>query len=380
MDVAAASPLFRSTLWRVPPPAEALLVAAAAGGARYPQARDLAWTAAVASGAQAVLGGALGRALERVLLRSFGGAARDVEEWAIAGADALEDAYVGARPGLPNVNAAKALAAQLGRRLEEVQGWFVARQRRDRARVKLRRTVESVRRLVLYGLCVGWNVGVLRQEGWRWWKDLASCWEGLPLQELDQGVRAFYVYLEIPMYVVLLIAQLTDSRRASDMWEMTMHHSIVILLLSVVYLGNFVRIGMIGLLLHDVTDVFLECSKLANAFRYRWLADLMFIGFVGSWFYARLYKFATTVLISIYVDGHVHVGPVLNLLGALILMLVIMNLYWFTKIWKVAYRILWSGNKSRQQQREFTDLSTDDDVDSDSSFWSDAEPLKAHED
>ncbi|GBG34573.1 Ceramide synthase 4 [Hondaea fermentalgiana] len=270
------------------------------------------------------------------------------------------------------MNEVKSLSKAIDKPVEDVNGWFRSRQRVDRESVKVRVAADCLWRLGMYALCFFTNLYILRGQPWS--RNLSLCWEDIPLQRNEESVRWFYVALEIPLYLVLLVSQLTEGRRASDMWEMTVHHTTVLVLLSIVYLGNFVRIGMVGLLLHDVTDIFLESSKLASNFRWKGMADLLFVGFAGSWAYARIYRVSTALLPTLFTDGRAAMSESLyKVVIGLMAVLVCLNLYWFFKISSLLYRILWAGSPKERAQRDFTDLSTDDEVDSDSSYFSDVD-------
>ena len=378
MDVALARPDVARLVWAHPPGAAQLYVAAQSE--LYPTLRELVLWVPLCAGA--LLAGKVAvetwvlRPLARAALPGLKGGALPFVS------PALEEAYRAHRPQLPDINAVKQLSGRVGKPVEELNRWFRAREAGDREQVRVRGCAESLFRLVAYGCVLAYNVWVLRGAGAAWARGGPALWEGLPLQESDFAARALFVCLQLPLYVVLLLAQVTDGRRARDMWEMTAHHVLVLALLSTVYLGNFLRIGMLGLVLHDVTDLLLEASKLANLFKQRGLADALFFAFAASWAYSRLYRFSQLVLSAVVAgEGGRVIGPILNALYAMIGLLFVLNLYWFKKIGSLLYRLLWAGAGKERAQRENTDLSTDDDVDSDSSYMSDADAVaKRHQD
>jgi ceramide synthetase len=68
---------------------------------------------------------------------------------------------------------------------------------------------------------------------------------------------------ELSFYISLLLTITMDIQR-KDFWEMFVHHIATISLMLLSYTGNFVRIGSLILLLHDISDIFLEGAKLTN--------------------------------------------------------------------------------------------------------------------
>mmetsp|Transcript_13096 Transcript_13096/g.21210 ORF Transcript_13096/g.21210 Transcript_13096/m.21210 type:complete len:376 (+) Transcript_13096:53-1180(+) len=375
MDYAASWPFFRDLLWSPKAQGTRSFHRAREDGA-YPMVSDLQYLVPVVAlfylGVKFLLDTCV---FNRVCKRFL----RLKEQPLPFDSPRLEKIYVEHKPHLPDINEIKAFSKELGKSVEDLNKWFRFRQVRDRQAVKVRVCSESMWRLLMYGVCVVMNLQIIRSQAWA--KDITKCWEDVPFQLNDPVVKLFYVGVEIPLYMCLLFLQVWDNRKAKDRWEMTTHHALVLLLISLVYVGNFVRIGMVGLLLHDITDIFLETSKLASSFRYKGLSDLMFAGFGISWGYCRLYLFSTLIIRSIFSDGKQVIGFGFNFLVGLIFVLYLLNLYWFKKIAFLMYRLFWAGAEKERQQRDFTDLSTDDDIDSDSSYLSESfEPIKKHED
>mmetsp|Transcript_23408 Transcript_23408/g.41407 ORF Transcript_23408/g.41407 Transcript_23408/m.41407 type:complete len:373 (-) Transcript_23408:124-1242(-) len=372
MDLAADAQAFANAMWSST--ASSAEFAAAAESGLYPTLREVAIGAPLAAAViwtvktitQLALFGPLCKYMLKIKPQTL-----------IFESDKLETIYKKHKPGVPDINEIKSLSKALDRSVEDLNQWFRVRQVMDRDVVKVRVGAETMWRLCMYGLCLALNLSIMRNQPWA--KDIARCWEKLPFQPQELHVRWFFVYLEIPLYIVLFVCQITDGRKAKDMWEMTAHHSLVVVLMTLCYLGNFMRIGMIGLAMHDVTDLFLESSKLANMFRFKGTADLLFTGFGASWAYFRLYKFLSVVLFSVKEHGSVVFGQVSQVFMLLLAVLLGLNLFWFYKIATMLYRILWAGSPKERRQRDQTDLSTDDDVDSDSSYLSDAEVYR-HED
>mmetsp|Transcript_11336 Transcript_11336/g.22119 ORF Transcript_11336/g.22119 Transcript_11336/m.22119 type:complete len:386 (+) Transcript_11336:202-1359(+) len=378
MDLAADLDGFAPFMWSSSAVEAALLklgggsfadfkVAAASGD--YPLARDLLTVVPAAAAVMAVSKFVLERAILRPVVRA--GLRMKLQPVPFQ-EPKLEAIYEKHKPLLPDMNEIKSVSKAIDKPVEDLNAWFRARQRLDRDAVKVRVSSDCLWRLIMYSVFLLANFYISRGQVWS--RDLARTWEDLPLQRNEESLKWFYVALEIPLYVVLLISQVVDGRQARDMWEMTLHHSTVLMLLAIIYLGNFVRIGMVGLILHDVTDIFLEASKLASSFRWKGIADTLFVGFAGSWAYARLYRVATGLVPTLLNDGRPVIGETLYMVVlGLLAVIVCLNLFWFTKISALLYRILWGGSPAERATRDFTDFSTDDDVDSDSSYFSDVD-------
>ena len=69
--------------------------------------------------------------------------------------------------------------------------------------------------------------------------------------------------IETGFYYSLLIASVFDVRR-TDFSQLVFHHFVTIGLLSASWAINFVRVGTLVLLSHDISDVTLEFAKLVR--------------------------------------------------------------------------------------------------------------------
>lgn len=69
--------------------------------------------------------------------------------------------------------------------------------------------------------------------------------------------------IEMGFYYSLLITSLFDVRR-TDFRQLLFHHFVTILLLSASWMINFIRVGTLVLILHDVSDISLELAKLVR--------------------------------------------------------------------------------------------------------------------
>ncbi|CAJ0561595.1 unnamed protein product, partial [Mesorhabditis spiculigera] len=106
----------------------------------------------------------------------------------------------------------------------------------------------------IYGIFVLWD------KPWLW--DVKECWIGYPFHEIPRSVWWYYT-LEATFYYSLLLGAFFDVRR-SDFWQLIFHHVVTLGLLSASWAINFVRVGTLVLVSHDIADVFLEGGKLPD--------------------------------------------------------------------------------------------------------------------
>lgn len=80
-------------------------------------------------------------------------------------------------------------------------------------------------------------------------------------QELSPEIWWFYM-ISLAFYVSMFISQCFDSRRR-DLWHTSLQHCIIFLFLIVSWICNFYRVGIIVLLLHDVSDALIQVDKIS---------------------------------------------------------------------------------------------------------------------
>ena len=86
--------------------------------------------------------------------------------------------------------------------------------------------------------------------------------------------------------------------RRKDFAESMAHHLVTIALLYYSFYANFVRPGIVVMLLHDISDIFLEAAKLARYADRQGAALWLFVTFTLSWIVCRLYFFPKMVVIN----------------------------------------------------------------------------------
>jgi len=142
-----------------------------------------------------------------------------------------------------------------------------------------------------------------------------EAWKGWPMQKLSTEMTTFYT-LALGSYFHLFAFQFIDMRK-KDFFEMFLHHTVTILLISLSWLTNFVKFGCLVIFVHDPVDVILEVSKLLNYVHTYGgskiagvLADIFFWLFTVTFVFTRLYVLPFYILSAslsqgsdLYVDG-----------------------------------------------------------------------------
>ncbi|XP_060272173.1 ceramide synthase 1 isoform X2 [Ovis aries] len=154
-----------------------------------------------------------------------------------------------------------------------------------------------------------------------------------------------------------------------DAWRkdsvvMLVHHVVTLVLIVSSYAFRYHKVGILVLFLHDISDVQLEFTKLNVYFKSRGgahqrlhalAADLGCLSFCLSWFWFRLYWFPLKVL---YATSYCSLRSVPDIpfyffFNVLLLLLTLMNLYWFLYIVAFAAKVLTGQVRELKDVREY---------------------------
>lgn len=188
---------------------------------------------------------------------------------------------------------------QLKMETAAVQQYLWKRRRSIVAQNKVVKFVETIWRDILYCSSVAYGSYLLfYPEYAAWVKDPRHYWIGWPYQD-NNRLHVYYKFGLGSYFHQLLWTEVSRS----DSAEMILHHFTTIALMVSSYAVNFTRIGTSILILHDVSDVFLETAKLLHYASmpkvHKWLerpTEVFFAIFTISFFCTRLYVFPRYVI------------------------------------------------------------------------------------
>lgn len=138
---------------------------------------------------------------------------------------------------------------------------------------------------------------------------------------------------------------LNTAPRRVDWKVMSIHHVVTLLLLFISASCNLKRFGIPVLLTHDITDVVIQTLKLSVKYKLSTrVVEILFAILVCSWMYFRFYVFGYQFMFKTF-GRLLHdsrpgsVDLTYMLIGSVLLvMLLMMNMYWFVLILKLAMR------------------------------------------
>jgi len=243
---------------------------------------------------------------------------------------------------------------------------------------KVQKFAQTAMEQIFYGIFTVFGAIVVSQQEWAW--PSVNWWHGtldmLPhpvTGELyrrhffvTEGFTAFYIIYGA-RYLQGMVSVFLEHKR-KDFIEMQVHHLTTVSLVVLSYLVSYNRVGVIIMLLLDPADVFLHCAKMFKYIGeercpgqsnnwYQFCADRLFEMFALVFFLMRLVCYPY-VCWSAQVESLSHV-PVKSVSDwsciVLLYVLLLLQVYWFYLILKVAYKMIVYGHAD--------DVRSDDEAD-----------------
>jgi hypothetical protein len=183
--------------------------------------------------------------------------------------------------------------------------------------------------------------------GGDWYSDPAEkVWKDFPHQ--PQPVLYYVLYLYCIGYHFQRLVRLLLSP-GHDWIEMGSHHVITMFLLMVSIEGNYLRIGIVVLMVNDVSDIFVYIAKGVSIMESQSIL-VAFPLLMITWAYWRIHQFATVVIPM--ANMHPAGCDICRTSVYGMWCLIALNVFWFTIFIRMAVRLVTRGDKR--------DISTDD--------------------
>ncbi|GBF89705.1 LAG1 longevity assurance [Raphidocelis subcapitata] len=191
-------------------------------------------------------------------------------------------------------------------------------------------------------------------------------WAGatqVPLNYYVPLKHALFYHIQIGFYLQAVPFLMFIEVRRKDWAESFAHHIVTLGLMYYSYYVNFTRPGVIVMLLHDVSDIFLEAAKLSRYAGRQSAATAWFAAFALSWIVLRVVIFCRVIVLSCMIDPIVMIAlpydvdpqPHYSIFATLFMVLYFLHLYWTWLILQVVRKQLTGGTAS--------DVREDDDSD-----------------
>ncbi len=234
--------------------------------------------------------------------------------------------------------------------VEPMAGFFLGKRS---SRAKVQKFAQSSLEMVFYGAFTVFGLLVVPNQEWfwpskHWWADFTT---GKTLFMTDT-LKAYYL-LYAARYSQGMVSVFIEHKR-KDFWEMLVHHFVTVSLIGISYVHGWNRVGAVVMILLDPADVPLHIAK---QFKYvgdahggkiqKFMqsgADLFFVIFMLLFAVMRLGLYPYVVW-SAHVEGREYFSYGLGAWTciALLYILLLLQIYWFVLILKVAIKVITSG-------------------------------------
>ncbi|CAJ0585330.1 unnamed protein product, partial [Mesorhabditis spiculigera] len=225
---------------------------------------------------------------------------------------------------------------------------------------------EAAWKLLYYGGIWAYVAG-LHVDHLNTFRDPLIMWEGWESGKApgyDMSVVVLYA-IQTGFYVHSVWATLYMDQWRQDSIIMLLHHFVAVLLLALSYADNYTLAGALVFLLQDNSDALLEFAKLCVYLKRRTNGDYYpLVDITGKvflqlfaiiWMIFRLYWYPCKLLYAT-IYGGVYLGPqdspVFPIIGGLLLLLYVLNVFWFNFIARMCVRVLSTG-EDPEDNREY---------------------------
>ncbi|KAI0375609.1 longevity assurance proteins LAG1/LAC1 [Pilatotrama ljubarskyi] len=218
---------------------------------------------------------------------------------------------------------------------------------------KLDRFGEQAYAVIYFAFMASWGVRIMSQLP-TWWYRTEQFWIDYPHWEMKPELKAYYLMQAAYWCQQLLVMLLGLEKPRKDYYELVAHHFVTLWLVGWSYLINLTYIGNAVYLSMDLPDTFLGLSKLLNYLQWDRAKMTVFVVFLCIWSYFR-HWLNWVMLYSVWFefdlmpetskrwspeDGVWLVWWMKYQVFAPLVLLQILNLFWYFLIWRIAYRAL----------------------------------------
>ncbi|XP_072457062.1 ceramide synthase 4-like isoform X1 [Notamacropus eugenii] len=249
------------------------------------------------------------------------------------------------------------LASQCGLSMRQTECWFRRRRNQERPLIS-KKFSESCWRFLFYS-CTFFG-GLLIFCNKTWFGQPETVWDEYPKQPLQPVIYWWYL-LELSFYISLLLTLTLDVKR-KDFMGQVIHHFVTITLIFFAYSANFVNVGALVLLLHDVSDVFLEAYKMLSYAQWKLAREATFIIFTLVFLSTRLILFPNKVLYTTYYVVRSKDKFFFGYYFAITLLMVLqcLNVFWSFLILRMFYKFLSEGQAKNDVRSDIEELDMSD--------------------
>ncbi|KZT38835.1 longevity assurance proteins LAG1/LAC1 [Sistotremastrum suecicum HHB10207 ss-3] len=221
---------------------------------------------------------------------------------------------------------------------------------------KLDRVGEQGYALVYFGLSGAWGLKIM-QELPTWYYNTEGFWIDYPHWRMPAQLKAFYLLQTAYWIQQLLVLVLGLEKPRKDFRELVIHHIVTLWLVCWSYLVNLTFIGNAIFVSMDIPDAVFGATKLMNYMQLERVKAVAFLIFIGVWSYFR-HWLNLIIIKSVWSEFHLipqeaqqwkpsegiwMVWWMQYQVLVPIVLLQMVQLFWYFLIWRVFYRAVFQA-------------------------------------
>ncbi|XP_063147051.1 ceramide synthase 4 isoform X1 [Candoia aspera] len=268
------------------------------------------------------------------------------------------EAFYTKRRRSPQKEEVTSLAQQCDLQPRQVERWLRSRRNQDRPSLTKKFCEASWRATYcITSFCMG--LAILHDKPWFW--DDRECWVGYPQQPLQPSISGYYL-TQFSFCCSLVILLPFDVKRM-DFHEQMVHHVATLLLISFSYCVNYIRMGSRIMILHDISDCFLEAAKMFHYLKWQKTCDALFVTFSAVFLFTRLVIFPYKILYNTYYYSMELCQPFFGyyFFNTLLMVLQLLHVFWSCLIIRMVYRFLIHGTAEKDVRSDSEGSEDDED-------------------
>ncbi|KAM6464528.1 ceramide synthase 4-like isoform 2-T2 [Liasis olivaceus] len=149
-----------------------------------------------------------------------------------------------------------------------------------------------------------------------------------------------------------------------DLREQIVHHAASLFLIGFSYCANYIRIGSVVMILHDIPDSLLHFAKMFNYLKWQKTSYALFFIFTAVYLFASLVIFPCKIFYNTYYYPMELTQPFFGyyFFNAILIVLYLLDLFWLSLVIRMVYRFLIHGTLEKDVRSD-SEGSEDEDED-----------------
>jgi hypothetical protein len=183
-----------------------------------------------------------------------------------------------------------------------------------------------------------------------WWNETNTCWTDIHTFVPKSSLAALYL-IQLAIWITMGFYHRFVEERKKDYAVMFIHHIATIILVGGSFITGYQRIGVLVLLVHDISDIPIDVMKMANYLKVEgpagfFMSEIAYVTNMAVWIGLRLYLFPWKVMYSARVESITVANvPTLDwaLFNGMLTLLLILHLWWTALMLRIGYKVVTRG-------------------------------------